>query len=107
MPRKARRINPIYVSPDGGETVYEQLPNGDRILVEQSQQAKDEEQAYEEAEMVNAEAIALRRKYPTLQKAWDKYLTVWHLIKGNDRYVQLFLFSFYQQWTDVCVRLKG
>ena len=83
MPRKARKINPIYVSPDGGETVYEQLPNGDRILVEQSQTAKDEMQVYEEAEMVNAEAIALRRKYPTLQKAWDKYRTVWHLITGN------------------------
>ena len=44
----------------------------------------DEERAYEEAEMVGAEAIALRRKYPTLQKAWDKYLTVWHLINGNE-----------------------
>ena len=75
---------PIYVSPDGGETVYEQLSNGERILVEKSQQAKDEEQAYEEAEMVGAEAIELRRKYPTLQKAWDKYRTVWHLIAGNE-----------------------
>ena len=75
---------PIYVSPDGGETVYEQLPNGDRILVEKSQRAKDEEQAYEEAEMVGAMAIELRRKYPTLQKAWDKYRTVWHLITGNE-----------------------
>jgi hypothetical protein len=83
MTRKSRKTNPIYVSPDGGETVYEQLPNGDRIMVEQSQRAKDEEQAYEEAEMVGAEAIELRRKYPTLQKAWDKYRTVWHLIAGN------------------------
>jgi len=84
MPNKARRIQPIYVSPDGGETVYEQLPNGDRILVEQSQLAKDEEQAEGEAEMVGVEAIELRRKYPTLQEAWDKYLTVWHLINGNE-----------------------
>ena len=84
MPKKARRIQPIYVSPDGGETVYEQLPNGDRILVEQSQLAKDEEQAEGEAEMVGVEAIKLRRKYPTLQEAWDKYLTVWHLINGNE-----------------------
>lgn len=83
MPKKVRRIQPIYVSPDGGETVYEQLPNGDRILVEQSQLAKDEEQAEVEAEMVNAEAIAVRRNYPTLQKAWDKYRTIWHLINGN------------------------
>jgi hypothetical protein len=53
-------------------------------LVEQSQLAKDEELANEEAEMVGTEAIALRRKYPTLQKAWDKYKTVWHLITGNE-----------------------
>ena len=82
MPKKKKQ-GPIYVSPDGGETVYEQLPNGGRILVEQSQRAKDEETAYEEAEMVGADAIEMRRKYPSLQKAWDKYLTVWHLITGN------------------------
>ena len=80
---KKHKKESICVSPDGGETVYEQLPNGNRILVEQSQRTKDEEQAYEEAEMVGAEAIELRRKYPTLQKAWDKYRTVWHLITGN------------------------
>ena len=84
MPKKVRKINPIYVSPDGGETVYEQLPNGDRVLVTQSQKAKDEEQASEEQEMFGVEAIEMRRKYPTLQKAWDKYLTVWHLINGNE-----------------------
>ena len=78
-----RKTGSIFVSPDGGETVYEQLPNGDRILVEQSQRAKDEETAYEEAEMVGAEAIEIRRKYPTLQKAWDKYRTIWHLINEN------------------------
>lgn len=84
MGKKKQNKGSIYVSPDGGETVYEQLPNGDRILVEQSQTAKDEEQAYEESEMVGVEAIQLRRKYPTLQKAWDKYRTVWHLITGNE-----------------------
>jgi hypothetical protein len=85
---KKKKRQPIYVSPDGGETVYEQLPNGERKLVEQSQRAKDEEQAYEEAEMVNAEAIALRRKYPTLKKAWDQYATIWHLIvEKEDTYI--------------------
>ena len=74
---------PIYTSPDGGETVYEQLPNGERRLVEQSQKAKDQQMAYEELEMVGTEAIKLRRKYPTLQKAWDKYRTVWHIINEN------------------------
>ena len=42
---KTKSLDPIYVSPDKGETVYEQLPNGDRILVEQSQKAKDNMQA--------------------------------------------------------------
>ncbi len=37
-----------------------------------------------EEEMVGPVAIELRRKYPALQKAWNKYLTVWHLINGND-----------------------
>jgi hypothetical protein len=81
---KAKTKNSIYISPDGGETVYEQLPNGDRLLVEQSQNAKDNLQAYDELEMVGLKAIKLRRKYPTLQKAWDKYLTVWHLINENE-----------------------
>jgi len=44
----------------------------------------DQETAYEELEMVGTEAIKLRRKYPTLQKAWDKYRTVWHLINENE-----------------------
>ena len=75
---------PIYTSPDGGETVYEQLPNGEKKLLERSQKAMDHETAYEELEMVGTEAIKLRRKYPTLQKAWDKYRTVWHLINENE-----------------------
>ena len=83
MPRTNKK-NPIYVSPDGGETVYEQLPNGERKLVERSQKAIDNEKAYDELDMVGVEAIELRRKYPTLQKAWDKYRTVWHLINENE-----------------------
>ena len=75
---------PIYTSPDGSETVYEQLPNGERKLVERSQKAIDNEKAYDELDMVGVEAIELRRKYPTLQKAWDKYRTVWHLINENE-----------------------
>ena len=82
---KRRKIPaPSYVSPDGGETVYQQLPNGEKILVEQTQKAKDNEQAFTEIDMVGTEAIQLRRKYPALQKAWDRYLTVWHLIHEND-----------------------
>ena len=75
---------PIFVSPDGGETVYQQLPDGNRVLVEQSQKAMDEETAYDEAEMVGVEAIELRRKYPTLKKAWDRYRVIWRLVSDND-----------------------
>jgi len=88
MPKSKRTkkitAGPIFVSPDGGETVYQQLPDGNRVLVEQSQKAKDEETAYEEAEMVGVEAIKLRRKYPTLKKAWDRYRVIWRLVSDND-----------------------
>ena len=71
----------IFVSPDGGETVYIQKKNGDRgKMVSQTQLAKDIEIAYDENDMVGANAIVLRRKYPTLQKAWNRYKTVWHLV---------------------------
>ena len=75
---------PIYTSPDGGETVYEQLPNGERRLVEMSQKARDNQTAYDELDMVGTEAIALRRKHPALKKAWDQYRTIWHLINENE-----------------------
>ena len=85
MKKKKRKSKPgpIFVSPDGGETVYQQLPNGNRVLVEQSQKARDEETAYDEAEMVGVEAIELRRRYPSLRKAWDQYRVVWHLISSK------------------------
>ncbi len=76
--------NKIFVSPDGGQTVYEQLPNGDRKLVSKSQRAKDVDQEITELEMVGVDAIKLRRKYPTLKKAWDQYVTIWHLINENE-----------------------
>ena len=76
--------NQIFVSPDGGQTVYEQLPNGDRKLVSKSQRAKDVDHEINELEMVGVDAIKLRRKYPTLKKAWDQYVTIWHLINENE-----------------------
>ena len=75
----------IFVSPDHGETVYIQKKNGERgKMVSQSQLAKDIELAYDENEMVGEPAIKLRRKYPTLQKAWNRYKTVWHLINEEN-----------------------
>ena len=81
-PKKIRLVRgTMYISPDGGETVYEQNKDGTRgKIVSQTQLSKDIETAQDEEEMIGAGAIELRRKYPTLQKAWDKYKTIWHLV---------------------------
>ena len=52
-------------------------------MVSQSQLAKDIELSYTENDMVGADAVKLRRKYPTLQKAWNRYKTVWHLVNED------------------------
>ena len=79
------RRQEIYVSPDGGETVYVQKKDGTRgRMVSQSQAAKDEELMYEESDMVGIEAIKLRRKYPALQKAWKEYKKIWHLVNEDN-----------------------
>ena len=84
--RKKREIRgKIFVSPDGGETVYEQKRDGTRgKLVSQSQLAKDIDTGRDEEDMIGPAAIELRRKYPALKKAWDQYRTVWGLIADNE-----------------------
>ena len=53
-------------------------------MISQSQYAKDVETERDEVEMVGTDAVRIRREYPTLQKAWDKYRTVWHLINDYE-----------------------
>ena len=61
--KKKRSRNEIYVSPDGGETVYVQKKDGSRgRLVSKSQYAKDIETVQDEDEMVNEYAVKMRRK---------------------------------------------
>jgi|TARA_R100000664_G_C2643298_1_gene67280 hypothetical protein len=82
--KKKRSRNEIYISPDGGETVYVQRKDGSRgRLVSKSQYAKDIETVQDEDEMVNEYAVKMRRKYPALGKAWKHYKTVWHLVMGE------------------------
>jgi len=80
-----KRRGEIFISPDGGETVYVQKKDGTRgRMVSQSQYAKDVEVAYNEQDMIGENAVKLRRQNPTLQKAWDRYITIWHLINENE-----------------------
>tara|TARA_X000001382_G_scaffold54210_1_gene36938 strand:- start:211 stop:477 length:267 start_codon:yes stop_codon:yes gene_type:complete len=78
-----KQRNEIYISPDGGETVYVQKKDGTRgRLVSKTQYAKDIDTVSDEYEMVDEYAVKMRRKYPALGKAWKHYKTVWHLIMG-------------------------
>tara|TARA_B100001175_G_C19138382_1_gene462368 strand:- start:216 stop:491 length:276 start_codon:yes stop_codon:yes gene_type:complete len=91
MPKKKKIKKPrlyregkIYISPDGGETVYEQKRNGDRgPLVSKTELAEDIELAQNEIEMHGVYAIQLRKKYPALKKAWDKYKLVWSMVHND------------------------
>ena len=91
MPKKKKIKKPrlysegkIYISPDGGETVYEQKRNGDRgPLISQTELAEEIELAQNEIEMHGVYAIQLRKKYPALKKAWDKYKLVWSMVHND------------------------
>ena len=81
--KSKKQRNEIYISPDGGETVYVQKKDGTRgRLVSKTQYAKDIDTVSDEYEMVDEYAVKMRRKYPALGKAWKHYKTVWHLIMG-------------------------
>lgn len=83
--RKQVRSGPIFVSPDGGETVYEQKKSGGwGRCVHQSERAKLMDQAYAETDMMGVEAIKMRKKYPALQKAWDQYKLLWNVIARDE-----------------------
>jgi hypothetical protein len=82
---RASRGAPIFVSPDGGETVYEQKKSGGwGRCIYQSDQSKLMDQAQAEMEMIGTEAIRMRQKYPALQKAWDQYKLVWNVIAKEE-----------------------
>jgi len=92
MPKKKKKLKKprlyregkMYVSPDGGETVYEQKRDGSRgPLISQSELAKDVEMAQEEIEMHGVYAIQMRKKYPALKKAWDKYKLIWSMVHND------------------------
>ena len=92
MPKKKRKLKKprlynegkMYVSPDGGETVYEQKRDGSRgPLVSKSTLAHDIELAQNEIEMHGVYAVQLRKKYPALKKAWDKYKLIWNMVHND------------------------
>lgn len=68
------------MSPDGGHTVYQQMANGRKKLVEEDDHAKMLRDLRGDAEMWGAESYALRKKYPALQKAYEQYKTIYKLV---------------------------
>jgi hypothetical protein len=82
--KKTSRRGAIYVSPDGGHTVYQQMANGRRKLIEEDSHARMINELQEDSDMFGFEAYVLRKKYPTLQKAYDNYKTIWHLVNDDD-----------------------
>jgi hypothetical protein len=82
--KKTSRRGPIFVSPDGGHTVYQQMADGRKKLIEEDSHARMINELQQDSDMFGFEAYALRRKYPTLKKAYDNYKTIWHLVNDND-----------------------
>lgn len=75
----------IYTSPDGGHTVYQQEFGSEvRELVFEDDYAIEVHQYQNEIPMCGMEAIALRKRHPALQEAWDRYKTLWQLCVEND-----------------------
>ena len=93
MPKKKKIKKPrlyregkIYISPDGGETVYEQKRNGDRgPLVSKTELAEDIELAQNEIEMHGVYAIQLRKKYPALKQAYEHYQNVKQMCETREK----------------------
>jgi hypothetical protein len=81
---KSRR-GTIYISPDGGHTVYEQNRDGTRgRLVEEDTHARMLNRIRDDAELFGIESYHARRKYPALKKAYDQYRTIWQLTMGHE-----------------------
>lgn len=79
------RRGTIYISPDGGHTVYEQNRDGTRgRLVEEDSHARMLNRIRDDAELFGIEAYHARRKYPALKKAYDQYRTIWQLTMGDE-----------------------
>ena len=70
----------IYTSPDGGKTVYQnEFGKLEKTVISMPEEVKAQEQIEQENNMVGCPAIAIRRKHPGLQEAWDQYKTMWEL----------------------------
>jgi hypothetical protein len=85
--RKRRSVGgPIFVSPDGGHTVYQQMRNGRRKLLEEDDHARALRELQQDSDMWGFEAYALRKKYPTLQKAYEQYKTIYKLVSDQEEH---------------------
>ena len=82
--KKTSRRGAIYVSPDSGHTVYQQMANGSRKLIEEDSHARMLNELQQDSDMFGIEAYHARRKYPALKQAYDQYRTIWQLTMGDE-----------------------
>ena len=60
------------------------MRNGRRKLVDEDDHARALRELQEDSDMWGFEAYCLRKKYPTLKKAYDNYKTIWHLVNNEE-----------------------
>lgn len=82
--KKKKSASPIYVSPDGGHTVYQQMRNNQKKLIEEDIYARALREVRDDSEMFGIEAWDLRQQYPSLQKAYDQYKTIYRLVYNEE-----------------------
>lgn len=77
----------IYTSPDGGRTVYQnEVGKKQKQLLSKDAFANAQEQIEAEAQMTGWPGVAIRKKYPALQEAWNQYKTLWELTVTDEDY---------------------
>ena len=53
-------------------------------MVSKTELAEDIELAQQEIELHGVYAVQLRKKYPALRKAWDKYKLIWNMVHESN-----------------------
>jgi len=75
----------VYESPDGGNTIYRRLPGEDKRELFYESPAKKSLHEKIMEDKLWGEIRRLSKTNPALKDAVDKVMTVYHLVKDNER----------------------